>query len=233
MAQSPPRQRKTGSTNLHPLTDKQAAVLDMIRSHIRRGWPPTRGELAKALDLKGKTSVEVHLMALVRKGYIEMVPNVQRGIRLLIPDEIPLLDIVYTCPAGEPLVTRSRTIGAIPGAIAAAFDPYPSFFMTLGTNAPNLDLLRAGAIVAVHQTPETDQLIDGLDIYVLRIGNEIVCRETHRITSDRLELTDSDGSHRTTQLSVSDVRIEGAVVGMQIGMPISTAIDLRNPEIQT
>ena len=229
MSQNRQPQHPERHPSLRPLTDRQHAVLTLIRVSIRtRGVPPTRSELAGYLDLRATASVETHLTALARKGYIELLPDIQRGIKLLIPDEVPLLDTVYTCPVDEPLVTDSRITSTVPASFAAGFDPYPTFFMTLGSNAPNFGLLRAGAVAAVHTVPDAGSLLDEHNIHVLRLADEVVCRQVRRLRSNRLELRSkaTDGRLRKEHLDVSKVRFEGAVIGMHIGAPTSWATEM-------
>ena len=67
---------------MQPLTDHQRQMLDWIKAHKRRfGVPPTRSGLARGPELRGASSVDVHLKALTRKSWIEIEPNMQRGIR--------------------------------------------------------------------------------------------------------------------------------------------------------
>lgn len=68
----------------YKLTERQGKVLDLIRKHIRRcGTPPSRSELAKEYGLANHSGIDGHLVALAEKGWIEMLPGIERGIRLL------------------------------------------------------------------------------------------------------------------------------------------------------
>lgn len=66
------------------LTEKQYAVLTAIEAHIKQnGFPPTRKELCEMLSLRSQGSgMDYHLLALERKGYVQVVPGVSRGLRL-------------------------------------------------------------------------------------------------------------------------------------------------------
>lgn len=71
-----------------PLTTRQEEVLRQIRIFItEHRVAPTNRELGEALGGMTQNSVRDHLRALVRKGYIEIVPRVSRGIRLVAPLE--------------------------------------------------------------------------------------------------------------------------------------------------
>ena len=70
------------------LTDRQAEILNLIRSAIEEtGMPPTRAEIARTLGFRSANAAEEHLRALARKGVIELVPGASRGIRLLEEDK--------------------------------------------------------------------------------------------------------------------------------------------------
>ena len=88
------------------LTERQTKTLAAIRAHIERwGMPPSRNELARTLGLKFHSSVDAHLKALARKRWIELIPTMDRGIRLLREGTPVLaLDDVPTVAAGNPML---------------------------------------------------------------------------------------------------------------------------------
>ncbi len=66
------------------ITKKQQAVLDFIKKHIRvMGFPPTQKEFAKEFGWSSTNSCISFLIALEDKGYIEIMPGISRGIRVL------------------------------------------------------------------------------------------------------------------------------------------------------
>jgi SOS regulatory protein LexA len=85
------------------LTPRQYEILELIRSHIaEEGCPPTRAEISDALGFRSPNAAEEHLRALERKGYLEIVPNSSRGIRLL--EEDYGLPVIGRVAAGEPIL---------------------------------------------------------------------------------------------------------------------------------
>ena len=65
------------------LTPRQSEILHMIQEFIvDSGMPPTRAEIAKELGFKSANAAEEHLRALHKKGYIEMIPRISRGIKI-------------------------------------------------------------------------------------------------------------------------------------------------------
>jgi repressor LexA len=66
------------------LTDRQKEVLDYIRSFLRvNGFPPTRPEIRDHFGWASNNAATCHIEPLVKKGHIEIVPGIARGIRVL------------------------------------------------------------------------------------------------------------------------------------------------------
>jgi repressor LexA len=79
------------------LTERQATVLAHVRDHIdTHGYPPTVREICDRFGWSSTQAAHDHLAALARKGYLERVPNIARGLRLL--------------PAHEPARESSPTL---------------------------------------------------------------------------------------------------------------------------
>ncbi len=67
----------------YAVTDAQQRVLAMIRAFIEeQGYPPTLADICAALGFKSHNSAHWHLKALERRGMVELVPGVRRGIRV-------------------------------------------------------------------------------------------------------------------------------------------------------
>jgi repressor LexA len=66
------------------LTDAQQGVLDYIVQYRNsKGWPPTRGEIAKHFGWDSSNAATQHLRLIEKKGYIRLVPMISRGIEVL------------------------------------------------------------------------------------------------------------------------------------------------------
>src|SRR5690554_919923 len=92
------------------ITPRQQEILDHIRQTLRQsGVPPTIAEIADALGIKSTNAVRGHLQALARKGVIELMPSLARGIRLLehriLDDALPVIGRVA---AGRPVLTEAH-----------------------------------------------------------------------------------------------------------------------------
>jgi repressor LexA len=102
------------------LTSKQLAVLECIRDEIAQtGRPPTYRDIAQRLGYDAVGTVQDHIRALLRKGYLQKDEGLSRGLRLSSQkgaQEIPLLGSV---PAGNPIeaIQDARGSVAIPGSL--------------------------------------------------------------------------------------------------------------------
>lgn len=73
----------------NPLTPRQAEILDFIRCSIAsNGYPPTRAEIATHFGFLSQNAAFEHVRAIAKKGYLTLLPNISRGIR--IANEIPV-----------------------------------------------------------------------------------------------------------------------------------------------
>ena len=71
---------------MEKLTEKQRQVLAFIGRHAKHyGYPPTRVEIAEQVlgGAQNANSAHEHVKALERKGYVEVMPGVARGIKVL------------------------------------------------------------------------------------------------------------------------------------------------------
>lgn len=156
------------------LTARQQEVLDLIRDHMSQtGMPPTRTEIAQRLGFRSPNAAEEHLKALARKGVIEIISGVSRGIRLLVEDEsgLPLIGRVA---AGEPLLAEQH-IESRYDVDASLFKPNADFLLRVsGMSMKDIGILD-GDLLAVHKTETA------------RNGQVIVARIDDEVTVKRLK----------------------------------------------
>lgn len=75
---------------MRPLTARQREILAFIQTSIEStGIPPSRVEIAEAFGFRSPNAAEDHLQALNRKGAIDLVPGIARGIKLPVPINAP------------------------------------------------------------------------------------------------------------------------------------------------
>ncbi|MCK3658427.1 repressor LexA [Pasteurellaceae bacterium Pebbles2] len=161
------------------LTVRQQEVYDFLKYHIETaGVPPTRAEISKELGFRSPNAAEEHLKALARKGAIEMVPGMSRGIRLLMSSndepELDGLPLIGRVAAGEPILAEQHIEGTYkvdPGM----FKPQADFLLKVnGQSMKDIGILD-GDLLAVHSTKD------------VRNGQVIVARIEDEVTVKRLE----------------------------------------------
>lgn len=163
---------------MRPLTPRQQEILDLIKDTIEAtGMPPTRAEIAQRLGFRSPNSAEEHLKALAKKGVIEMLPGMSRGIRLIgandedIPEGLPLIGQVA---AGEPILAQEH-IESHYQVDENLFRPHADFLLRVnGMSMKDIGILD-GDLLAVHKTQEA------------RNGQIIVARVEDDVTVKRFE----------------------------------------------
>lgn len=204
------------------LTDRQSEALDIIRQHVRRrGVPPSRTELATGMGLAHPSAVDGHLNALAKKGWVELIPSVERGIRLL-REGAPLLDVddLPAVAAGTPSLATER---AEPprlndfDSFANQFEATPDYFLKVTGDSLDKVGFHSGDIVAVRRQPEAR---NG-DIVVARIGQEVTLKRYQRVDENRVELqpVSTNPGHQVIAMGPTshDTEIVGVVVGAIVG----------------
>jgi repressor LexA len=203
-------------SDLPRLSSRQQQILRLISQFIaRQGLPPTRADLAQALQLRNRQGIDQHLRALAHKGYLKLEPGIARGIRLIGAAEtgtsFPVLLPLYgRVAAGVPTLAQ----GNIEEQIAidpSLFRPRPDFLLRV----QGLSMRDAGIahrdILAVHRVTEAR---NG-QIVVARLGDEATIKYYHRQGPLlRLEPANPDFTPIQIDLRRQSCEIEGLVVGV-------------------
>jgi repressor LexA len=163
---------------MRPLTPRQQQILTLIKDNIdATGMPPTRAEIAQRLGFKSANAAEEHLKALAKKGVIEMMPGMSRGIRLVgveqeeVPEGLPLIGQVA---AGEPILAQEH-IESHYQVDQNLFKPHADFLLRVnGMSMKDIGILD-GDLLAVHKTHEA------------RNGQIVVARVEDDVTVKRFE----------------------------------------------
>lgn len=213
---TPRRNAGGGPTRVRNLTERQMDVLDCIRAYVREhGVAPSRPEIAGALGIRNKSTVDGHLSALMKKGWIELHPGSPRNIRLL-KDDLPLT-IAGPIAAGEPILAVERITARIPRAVAEMFASQPDFFLRVeGDSMDRLGLV-TGSVVAIKAQPVAD---DG-DVVVARFEDSVTLKRYHRVDEQHVELhpKSTNPEHEVLQINLATdaFEIAGVAVGALIG----------------
>jgi repressor LexA len=197
---------------MHELTPRQKQVLELVRTALEEtGMPPTRAEIAAALGFRSANAAEEHLRALERKGAIEMVRGVSRGIRLKdsLREQMGL-PLVGRVAAGQPILAQEH-IETHYKIDPSLFHPKPHYLLRVeGMSMKDAGILD-GDLVAVHRTPE----VRSRQIVVARLDDEVTVkryRQEGSIVWLLPENTEFDPIR--VDLQETSMIIEGVVVGV-------------------
>ena len=208
---------------MRQLTERQEQVLHCIKDHLRRhGVPPTRMEVAEGIGLRDASTVSAHLEKLAEGGWIRLLPNTRRGIRVL-DEQVPLVGRLFEVAAGTPIVAESNIVEHIPAAVAERFRPRPDYFLTVRGDSMDRTGLRDGDVVAIRATPEAE---NG-DVVVARFGDEVTLKRFIRHDRRHVELRPESHNpeHEPMDIDLAKhlLHIDGVAVGALIGQLGSAA----------
>ena len=207
---------------MQALSPRQHETLEFVRAYVsEHGAAPSRPEIAQALGLSHVSTVDSHLSALMKKGWVELKPGAPRYIRLLRED----LPVVVAGPiaAGEPILAEGRVTARLPRSARELFSPPPNYFLQVKGDSMDKLGLRTGTVVAV----KAQQVAENGDVVVARIGDEVTLKRFVRLSKRHVELRpeSTNPKHRTiaVDLATTELHIDGVAVGALIGQGFSLA----------
>ena len=198
------------------LTKRQSEVMDLLREFIAEtGFPPTRAEIATRLGFKSPNAAEEHLKALYKKGAIDILAGVSRGIRLLDTPPAELapelgLPIIGKVAAGFPILAQENVSSHVQ-IPADMFYPKADYLLSVtGMSMKDIGIFE-GDLIAVHKT---DSVKNG-QIVVARIGDEVTVKRFQKKGHIvHLEAENSDFCDIIVDLESTELVIEGLSVGV-------------------
>jgi len=191
-----------------PLTARQAEILEAIRGHIaEHRRPPSRPELARILGLASTNGVFKHLVALQKKGALELTPGSARGIRLKEAEGLALIGRVA---AGSPILAIENMLGRYP-VDPNLFSPRADYLLQVsGLSMKDVGILDGDWLV-VHRTT---QARNG-QIVVARVGEEVTVKRL-KVRGSKAELIPENPAFETLHFDLNrdTIAIEGIAVGV-------------------
>jgi len=164
------------------LTDRQQSVLDYIKAQAaEEGMPPTLQQIADAFGFRQACAALKHVRKLEEAGYLQVLPNQARGIRLAGATPRAGRDRLRLPILGR--VAAGAPIGADAGIERhvlldrALFSTKPDYLLRVKGDSMRDDGIFDGDLVAVHRTREA------------RNGQVVVARVDGEITIKRFEQT--------------------------------------------
>ncbi len=102
------------ATSSRPLTERQAQVLDYIRSYRREnGYAPALRDIGKRFGIRSTNGCSDHLKALERKGFIEVDHRVSRGIVVLDQGGRTDVEVIADADARDDLTRENVQLRAL------------------------------------------------------------------------------------------------------------------------
>lgn len=198
---------------MRPLTPRQQEILELIKDNLdATGMPPTRAEIATRLGFRSANSAEEHLKALAKKGFIEMLPGMSRGIRLIgVEEELPEgLPLIGRVAAGEPILAQEH-VESHYRVDENLFRPHADFLLRVnGMSMRNIGILD-GDLLAVHKMQEAR---NG-QIIVARVDEEVTVKRFER-QGKQILLHPENDEFETIKVDLSQqfFAVEGLAVGV-------------------
>lgn len=160
---------------MQTLTGRQKQILEYLRSfQAEHGYPPSLREVAGHFKVNLGT-VQDHLQALTRKGYVSREVNRSRGLRL-IPSPGPLrtVPLYGAIPAGDPRQIEEAAEGYV--SLPESWARGGEVFLLRVRGESMSPYILAGDQVIVRRQ---EQLARGA-VGVFRIGEEITLKRYYR-----------------------------------------------------
>ena len=193
---------------MKPLTQRQAEILKLIQSFVEdTGFPPTRSDIARALNFKSTNAAEDHLRALERKGHIKISRGTSRGIQLLKNSGLP---VVGRVAAGQPILSEEHIQTRVQ-VEQSLFKPVADYLLKVKGSSMRDIGIQDGDLLAVHASKEARSG----QVIVARINQEVTVKRLKRKNKEIwLEAENPDFSN----ISINGERDEFAIEGIAVGI---------------
>jgi repressor LexA len=192
------------------LTAKQQRVLEVIRTSLRqRGQPPTVREIGQEIGVASSCTVQRHLDALERKGFIKRDRYKYRSIELA-NSPFPVFARAINVPilgniaAGSPILAVENIEDTFPLPAEIVGDDEMFMLRVRGDSMINAGILD-GDLVAVRQQPSAD---NG-DIVAAMIDEEATVKRFFR-EADHIRLQPENPAY--PPILSREVKVLGKVV---------------------
>lgn len=194
------------------LTKIQKNILDfIIDQKAERGFPPTLAEIADFFGYKNRATVQQHLKAVERKGYMKRNPKISRGIELTLDDKffIPK-PVMGEVAAGNPLTVYPDSIDTVELPTIARM-PNDSFLLRVKGNSLKDAYIFDGDFVIVNP----NKLPSNGDFTVAVLDDAAVVKRFYK-NENCIELYSENPEFQKIVISREHItfKIVGVVVGI-------------------
>jgi repressor LexA len=202
------------------LTPRQQQILDFIQQSIKQsGMPPTRADMCQHFGFKSPTAAEDHLKALQRKGVIELLSGISRGIKVLYvgsdgQEHETGLPLIGQVAAGAPILAEENIEDYFKLDVNK-FSPRADYLLRVRGQSMKLAGILDGDLLAVHRTQEAH---NG-QIVVARIGDEVTVKRFKK-SGPIVHLVPENDEFEAIRIDLSnnDLADEFVIEGLGVGV---------------
>ena len=192
-------------------TKRQQAVLEFIREHIiNQGLAPTVREVAGHFGFASPLSAQLHITALIKKGYLKKTPFKQRALEIVghKPAEDTKIPLLGRVRAGAPILASANIEDYI-NIDRNLFKVKDGFALkVIGDSMINAGIFE-GDIVLIAPDGE----IVNKDIVVALIGEDATIKRFF-LKKDTVRLVPENNDMKPITLKAGEVKIIGKVAGV-------------------
>ncbi len=197
------------------LTLVQKKILEFLVETKSRGFVPTLAEIAKQFGYRNRSTVQQHLMAIEKKGYIKRNSKIARGIELILDDKFfiprPVLGEVA---AGNPLTIYPDAIDTIELPTIAHM-PRDSFLLRVKGESLKDAYIFSGDIVIINPNVE---IRDGHFVVAVLDDAAVVKRFFKKSNKIELHSENPEFEKIIIDKNYSNFKLVGVVVGIYRSM---------------
>ena len=196
------------------LSQKQAEILEQIERVIAQtGRPPTYRDLAKAAGYSAVGTVQDHVAALIRKGFLVREQGLSRGIRLAHQTGSISVPILGAVPAGKPIEAIETSLGTL--NVASSAISHKQIGQVYGLRVTGESMIEAGILDGDFVIVRKDTEVRSGDIVVAMIDGEATVK-TYEKKDGRVRLLPANSKFHPIEIPPeSENRVEGKVIGLQ------------------
>jgi repressor LexA len=194
------------------LSPKQAEILEQIERVIAQtGRPPTYRDLAATLGTAIGT-VQDHISALIKKGFLTREEGLSRGLRLSHQAGSFSVPILGTVPAGKPIEAIESSLGSLNVAAKGLSQSHDVYALRVTGES----MIEAGILDGDFVIVRKDAEARNGDIVVAMIDGEATVKTYERMKDGRVRLLPANPKFQPIEIRPeSENRVEGKVIGLQ------------------
>lgn len=203
------------------LTQTQQKILDFIIDKKAEAKTPTLAEIAEHFGYRNRSTVQQHLQAIEKKGYIKRNPKISRGIELLTEDKFfiprPVLGEVA---AGNPLTIYPDAIDTIELPTIARM-PKDSFLLKVKGDSLKDAYIFTGDVVIVNPNLQPKN-----GHFVVAVLNDAAVVKRFYRKSGKIELRSENPEYEPIIIkkNYDGFKLVGVVVGIYRNMNTNVII---------